>query len=252
MNIENKTALITGGGSGIGLAIAKALAAKGARVILSGRNEDKLQKAAATISNATYIAADVANATDVERLVERVKELHGGLDILVNNAGISNGQLPDSATIYEKGMEEIDINFLSVLRLTQLFLPLLKESGDAAIVNIQSVLSYVPSLASVTYSASKAALHSYSQALRLLLEKQGHAIRVFEVFPPYTDTDLIKHITADKLTPAEVAADTVNGIENNQYAIRNGITKNVYTSFLQSPEQTLLVLNDMAGVRTSN
>ncbi|KAA2239323.1 SDR family NAD(P)-dependent oxidoreductase [Chitinophaga agrisoli] len=252
MNIENKTALITGGGSGIGLAIATAFAAKGARIILTGRNEAKLKDAVATLSNASYIVADVANATDVARLVQRVKELYGKLDILVNNAGISNGQLPDSATIYELGKEEMDINFLSILRLNQLFLPLLKESGDAAIVNIQSVLSYVPSLISVTYSATKAALHSYSQSLRLFLEQQGHAIKVFEVFPPLTETAMAKRIDAAKLTPEEIGNDVAAGVESDTFAIRSGITKDVYKAVLQSPETALLAINGMLDAKAAS
>ena len=249
MLLQNKSVLITGGGSGIGLAIAKAFAEKGARITLAGRNEERLQQAVAELPGANYIVADVTSAEDTTRLIQQVKKIYGGLDILVNNAGVSAGQNPASDTIYEQSKYEMEINFFAVLRLTQQFLPILKESGDAAIINIQSVLSYVPAVGSATYSASKAALHSYSQSLRLHLELQGDAIKVFEVFPPLTDTGMAKRFTADKLTPEEVAADIVAGVEANNYAIRNGKTKDVYQLVRKSPEEALAALNSLMGVK---
>lgn len=244
MNIQNKKVLVTGGGSGIGFAIAKAFADKGNQVILFGRTEDRLKAAVAQLPNASYIVGDVTSENDVLQLVKQVKENYGSLDILVNNAGTGRPQpLDASQGIYETAKFEIEINYLSVLRLTELLLPVLKASKEAAIINIQSIVSYVPNTFLATYSATKAALHSYSQSLRIVLQQSAPHVKVFEVFPPYVDTDLAKGIEADKLAPSEVADDITQAVENELYAVRNGKTKDLYQLFRQSPEEALKVLN---------
>jgi uncharacterized oxidoreductase len=244
MNIENKTILITGGGTGIGFSIAKKLSGKGNRLILAGRREDKLKEAVAQLPQASYVVADVTKEAAVDNLVQQVKKTFGGLDILVNNAGVVTAYPLDSADgVYEKAKFEMDLNYLSVVRLTERLLPLLKASKEAAIINIESIVSYLPATVIATYSATKAALHSYSQALRLVLQKTNPHIQVFEVFPPFVDTDMTKAFTADKLSPDEVALDIYNALQKNEYAVRPGRTKEVYQSFLQSPENTLKQFN---------
>lgn len=245
MNIQNKKVLVTGGGSGIGFSIAKAFADKGNQVILFGRTEDRLKAAVAQLPNASYIVGDVTSEKDVLQLVKQVKENYGGLDILVNNAGTGRPQLLDtSENIYETAKFEMDINYLSVLRLTELLLPTLKATNEAAIINIQSIVSYVPNKYLATYSATKAALHSYSQSLRITLQQSAPHIKVFEVFPPYVDTDLTKNVEADKLSPTEVADDIIAAVEKEEYAVRNGKTKDLYHLFRQSPEDALAALNN--------
>jgi len=245
MNIQNKKVLVTGGGSGIGFSIAKAFADKGNQVILFGRTEDRLKAAVAQLPNASYVVGDVTNEKDVLELVKQVKENYDGIDILVNNAGTARLQpLDASVNIYDTAKFEIEINYLSVLRLTELLLPTLKARKEAAIINIQSIVSYVPNAFIATYSATKAALHSYSQSLRLTLEKSAPNVKVFEVFPPFVDTDLTKGFEANKLTPAEVADDIIRSLESDSYAVRNGITKDLYQLFRQSPEEALISLNN--------
>lgn len=244
MNIENKTILITGGGTGIGFSIAKKLSGKGNSIVLAGRREDKLKEAAAQLPNTSYVVADVTKEADVENLVLQVKKQFGGLDILVNNAGVVTAYPLDSEDgVYEKAKFEMDLNYLSVVRLTEKLLPLLKASKDAAIINIESIVSYLPATVIATYSATKAALHSYSQSLRLVLQKTNPSVKVFEVFPPFVDTDMTKGFDADKLSPDEVAQDIYTALQKNEYAVRPGRTKEVYQSFLQSPEVTLQKFN---------
>ena len=245
MNIQNKKVLVTGGGSGIGFSIAKAFADKGNQVILFGRTEDRLKAAVAQLPNASYVVGDVTNEKDVLELVKQVKENYDGIDILVNNAGTARLQpLDASVNIYDTAKFEIEINYLSVLRLTELLLPTLKARKEAAIINIESIVSYVPNAFIATYSATKAALHSYSQSLRLTLEKSAPHVKVFEVFPPFVDTDLTKGLEGDKLTPAEVADDIIRSVESDSYAVRNGGTKDLYQLFRQSPEEALIALNN--------
>lgn len=242
MNIQGKTALITGGGRGIGLHIAKLFSAKGAKVILTGRNEASLKQAVASISNASYIVSDITDEKDVENLVQKT----GQIDILVNNAGVLHGASVDGgANFVATAKDEMNLNYFAVLQLTELFLPVLKKSGDAAIINIQSILSYLPITMALSYSASKAALHSYSQGLRLVLQQKGAAVKVFEVFPPYIDTDMTKGVEVDKMKPEDLAADILEGVENDQYAIRSGLTRDVYQMWHQAPESTVAKINGL-------
>jgi uncharacterized oxidoreductase len=243
MNTQNKKILITGGGTGIGFSIAKSFAGNGNRLILVGRREEKLKEAVAKLPQTSYLVADVTNEKDVLKIAQYVKNF-GGLDILVNNAGSANPQQLDApAGIYEKAKFEMELNYLSVLRLTEQLLPFLKESKEAAIINIESIVSYLPNANIATYSATKAALHSYSQSLRLVLEKSNPHIKVYEVFPPFVDTDLTKGFDTDKLSPDEVAQDLINALAKEEYAVRNGQTKELYQYFHQAPEQALKALN---------
>jgi len=102
---------------------------------------------------------------------------------------------------------------------------LLKSSKEAAIINIESIVSYLPATVIATYSATKAALHSYSQSLRLVLKRTHPHVKLFEVFPPFVDTDMTKGFTAEKLSPDEVAQDIFNALQKNEYAVRPGRTK---------------------------
>lgn len=244
MNIENKTILITGGATGIGFSIAKTLSGKGNQLILAGRREDKLKNAVAQLPQASYVVADITNEGDVDKLVQQVKKQYGALDVLVNNAGVVTAYPLDSETgVYEKAKFEMDLNYLSVVRLTERLLPLLKASREAAIINIESIVSYLPATILATYSASKAALHSYSQSLRLVLQKAYPHIHVFEVFPPYVDTDMTKGFEVDKLSPDQIAQDIYNALQKDEYAIRSGRTKDVYQLFHQFPENAVKQFN---------
>ena len=245
MNITNKTILVTGGGTGIGFAIANKLSGKGNNIILAGRREDVLKDAVAKLPNASYIVADVTNDADLDNLVKQVATKFGGLDILVNNAGtgIYNPLDSGSGKVYENAKFEMELNYLSVVNLTERFLPFLQASKEAAIINIESIVSYLPNLRIPTYSATKAALHSYALALRLTLETSSPHIKVFEVFPPFVDTDLTKAFDTDKLSPDEVALDLYNALLKDEYAVRNGQTKEVYPAYLQAPEVTLKQFN---------
>lgn len=245
MNIQNKTILITGGGTGIGFAIAKSLSVKGNNIILAGRREDVLKDAVAKLPGSSYFVTDVTNDASVNSLVQQVKNKFGGLDILVNNAGTGfyNPLDSDSGKVFEHAKFEMELNYLSVVNLTERFLPFLKASKEAAIINIESIVSYLPNLRIPTYSASKAALHSYALALRLSLEISNPHVKVFEVFPPFVDTDLTKAFDTDKLSPDEVAQDLYNALLKDEYAVRNGQTKDVYPAYRQSPEAVLKQFN---------
>jgi uncharacterized oxidoreductase len=194
MELRDKTILIIGGSAGIGLALAQQLCQKGNKVIIAGRDEDKLKNAIKSLPRGDYEVADVTSA-------------------------------------------EIMTNYLGIIRLVDLFLPLLKQVSEGAIVNVSSVAAYVPSSSTPTYSASKAALHSYTLVLRHALSKET-SIKVFEVLPPLVNTEFSKDIHGERgMNPMDVAVEVMAGIEANRYEIRVGGTEKVYRGFLASPEE---------------
>lgn len=243
MNTSNNTILISGGSAGIGFELAKLLSEKGNTVIITGRNKERLLQAAASLKGVTPIVADVSKKDDVERLVQQVYTDFPQLNMVINNAG--RALVYDLATeniqAFEKAADEMLTNYLSVIRLNEKLLPLLKKQESAAIVNVSSVVAFVPgSLA--TYSASKAALHSYTQSLRLAL--QDTPVAVFELMPPLVDTEFSAPIGGKNgISPQAVAEQFLQAWEQDQWEIRVGKTEDMYRLYLSSPEEALKVMN---------
>ncbi len=244
MNIRNNTVLITGGGSGIGFKTALLLAAQGNRVIITGRNRDKLEKAAQQIPGAVPIVADITDAAAVDALVSQIQQEFPTLNMLFNNAAhaVAYTLSPD-ADAYSKASEEFNTNVLSVIRLTEKLWPVLEKQPNAAVVNITSIVSMVPGLRIPTYSATKAALHSYSQSLRVALSSTN--VKVFEVMPPLVDTDFAKDLSGTKMEPADVATEILEGISKDAYEIYVGVTADFRQLYLKSPETALKHLNNL-------
>jgi len=241
MNTQNNTVLITGGGSGIGFAIAKQFSEQGNKVIIAARNAERLNKAASQLKNVTAIPCDLTNEADVDRLVAHISA-NGGLDILVNNSGTAFAYtLGKDANVYDKAKLEIEINYLSTVRLTEKLLPLLRQKPEAAIINVTSIVTFAPWAVMPTYSASKAALQSYTLLLRLAL--RDTKIHVIEVQPPLVDTDMASAIPAPKIPPADIAVAVLEGLANNAEEVRPGNTANLYQAFLQSPRSAFNYIN---------
>jgi len=239
MKTTNNTVLITGGTAGIGLEIAKLFSAAGNRVIITGRNKQRLDKALGQLTNATGIISDVSKKDDTEALVEKIKTEFPSLNIVVNNAGRALlYDIAGSGHAFENAEDEMLTNYLSVIRLNEKLLPVLSAQKEAAIVNVSSIVAFVPgSLA--TYSASKAALHSYTQSLRIALNRVG-AVKVFELMPPLVDTEFSAPINGHTgIAPSVVAQELLNALQNNIYEIRVGKTQNIYDLYLKSPAEAL-------------
>jgi len=243
MKTSQNTILITGGGSGIGFETAKLFSQKGNKVIITGRDENKLRKAVAQLNNAHYAVADVTNEKDINALVGRITKEFPELNILMNNAGHASiyqlSNLKDAAVL---ARGEMETNFFAPINLTTKLLPLLMKSPEAAVINVSSIVAFVPGLSLPTYSASKAALHSYTQALRLSLGASN--VKVFEVMPPLVDTEFAKDIPSDKkISPAQVASDLLKSVETNTYEVHVASTESLYVNFLGRPDKALLALN---------
>jgi len=243
MKTSKNTVLITGGSAGIGFEIAKQLSAKNNHVIIIGRNEARLQKAANQLTNVTAITADISNADDVEKLVARLTAEFPELNIVINNAGAANlNNLLTDANTFEKAGEEMLTNYLSVIRLNEKLLPSLKKQNEAAIVNVSSVVAFAPSTRLATYGATKAALHAYTRALRLVLADTN--VKVFELMPPLVDTEFSAEIGGKNgIPPSQVADEFLAGLETNTYEIRVANTEDFYRLYLSNPDEALRVMN---------
>lgn len=246
MKTTNNTILITGGGSGIGLEMAKLFAAHGNSVIITGRNLERLQKAANAEPGISVLQADITNSEDVSRLVTAVQKDYPKLNVLINNAGSAElfNIAGENVNGFEKAQQEILTNYLSVIRLNEKLLPILRKNGPAAIVNVSSIVSFTPNAGIATYSASKSALHSYSLSLRHLLEQAGDDVRVFELMPPLVNTEFSREIGGENgIPPQAVAQSLFEAIGKGEYEIHTGQTAEIYSLFLSSPEAAFEALN---------
>lgn len=245
MKTTNHTVLITGGGSGIGLAIARLLSEQGNQVIITGRNEAKLQQAAAGLPDVTPLAFDVNDADAVTRLVQRVERDFGGLSLLINNAGYADAyELRPGAGAFAIAQAEIQTNYLAIVRLTEALLPVLQRQPEAAVVNVSSIVAFVPSAGIPTYAASKAALHSYTQSLRHTLSQHAPTVKVFDLMPPLVDTEFSAGIGgANGIPPRQVAEELLTALAQDTYEIHVGQTAGLYQLFHADPAQAFATMN---------
>jgi uncharacterized oxidoreductase len=243
MNTQQNTILITGGSAGIGFDLAKLLLAKGNHVIITGRNAERLQKAKAELPNVTTIEGDVNSAEDVRRLVVKLRAEHPALNMVINNAGaVFVYDLAASGGAFAKAEAEMLTNYLAVVRLNDELLPLLAGQPAAAIVNVSSIVAFAPGSIIATYSASKAALHSYSQTLRFALKETS--VKVFELMPPLVNTDFSEDIGGSNgIPPSQVAEEFVQALEQDVYEIHVGATAQIYQLSLSDPAAAFLALN---------
>ncbi|MBB2951127.1 SDR family oxidoreductase [Sphingobacterium sp. JUb56] len=245
MELKGKTILITGGTSGIGLEAAKQFLEKGVHVIITGRNQAKLDAAKAMYPGVIPIKSDVASEEEAQLLFKEIEKL-GGIDILYNNAGV--GVEPSNLGIsnvkhLQGAAYEMNINYLGVIRLNNLFLDMLKSRPETAIINTTSLLSYVPSLLEATYSSSKTALAFYTTALRAHLGILKSHVKVFELVPPLVATAMTVDRNDPKLSPEELVKALVAGLEKDRFHIRVGSSKLVYILNRIFPKLTFNLVN---------
>lgn len=246
MKTSKNTILITGGGSGIGYEFAKIFSENDNHVIITGRNKEKLNIAAASLKNTTAIAADITKEEDIDKLAQIIAKEYPNLNVLINNAGNASyyDVLELNTDAFTKASDEINTNYLSIVRLTEKLLPILNSQKEAAIVNVSSIVALVPSKTLITYSASKAALHSYTQSLRIALERSPYATQVYEIMPPLVNTEFSKEIGGENgISPEIVAQDLLRAFGENQYEIHVGQTSYIYELSLSSPKDALLTMN---------
>jgi uncharacterized oxidoreductase len=233
MSLANNTILITGGASGIGLALAKSLAPANA-IIICGRREDALRKAAQAVPGIATRRCDITKPLERRALVEWLLSEHGGINILVNNAGIQR-RVDFTAAVDAAAVElEIATNLLAPALLSSDLIPHLSRRPRAMIVNVSSGLGFCPMAETPIYSATKAAMHSLSLSLRWQLRTL--AIRVVEWVPPIVATDLAgdAHSARDAtshgppiLSPEEFVIEALARLEAGEDEIAVGIAEGI-------------------------
>jgi uncharacterized oxidoreductase len=228
MKLQKRTALITGGTSGIGLELAKQLLERGNTVIVTGRDQDKLDAARRTLPGVHAVKSDVSDPGAIALLYEGVLTQFPALDTLFNNAGIMRNLNLNRDRDLKDVTREIEINLSGPVRMVQQFLPHLKTRTDALIVNVSSGLAFIPFPASPVYCATKAAIHSYTQSLRVQLD--GTGITVIELAPPAVETPLLRGEFAEEMKGQKgmdvkvLAARAIAGIESGKLEIRPGLS----------------------------
>lgn len=229
MEMTKNTILITGGSSGIGLELATQLLKRGNIVIVTGRYHLKLDEARKKVPGLKTIQSDQSNPSAVRDLYKKVITQYPKLNVLVNNAGIMRKINLQANSDLEDVTQEIEINLNGPIWMTSQFLSHLKRQKSAAIINISSGLAFVPMAISPIYSASKAAIHAYTQSLRAQLKNTN--IAVFEVAPPPTETPLFRgdFTDADLSGRKPMSVNTmvklvILGIEKDTPEIRPGVS----------------------------
>ncbi|HUL46847.1 MAG TPA: SDR family oxidoreductase [Steroidobacteraceae bacterium] len=187
MKTTGNTILITGGGSGIGLALAEEFSKLGNKVIVAARSARKLELAAG--KGLQQLPVNMSSRESIESLARTVVTRFPALNVVIHNAGIMKNENLRTSNTSDIAVETIATNLAGPILLTTALLPHLLEQADATIMTVSSGLAFVPLAMNPTYSATKAAIHSYTQSLRYQL--QGTSIRVLELVPPYVQTELM-------------------------------------------------------------
>lgn len=229
MNMNGNTVLITGGSSGIGLELARQLLSMGNTVIVTGRDSGKLAVAKSSCTGIHTAQCDVADPRSIAALHAHVSTAFPATNMLINCAGVMRKLNLHHMHELEDVTQEIVTNLNGTIWMNTQFLPLLKQQRQAAIVNVSSSLAFVPLPVAPIYSASKAAVHAYTQSLRVQL--QGSTVRVVELAPPGTDTPLFHgEFTGEDVSGiapmpvATLAAHAIAGLGHSKEEIRPGLS----------------------------
>lgn len=225
MKLNKNTILITGGTSGIGLALAKKFLILENNVIVCGRNEEKLKRINENNPQIYTIKCDVTNKKEVNDLKNEIKKKFGKINILINNAGIQyRYNILNEGNVMNKVNVEMKVNFEAVVNLTELFLPMLHSSSEAAIINISSMLGIVPKKTAPIYCASKAAVHIFTKTLMYQLEESN--IKVFDIIPPIVNTNMTKiQENVPKMKLENFIQEVIKGLKKDKYTIKPGMAK---------------------------
>lgn len=239
MKLKHRTVLITGGTSGIGLELARALVRLNNTVIITGRDQGRLDKICAEIPGLQAFQSDVADPNSIVGLGLYVSTHFPNLSVLVNNAGIMrninllDGHRPSDLTL------EIDIGLKGPVQMVNCLLPLLLQQPEAAIVNITSGLAFAPMPIAPIYCAAKSGLHSYSKSLRAQLS--GSSVSVFEIAPPGVETPLFRRefgeeMKNQKAMPVQrLVRHAIEAIEAERPETRPGLAGVLYVMSRLAP-----------------
>lgn len=201
MRMSGNTIFITGGGSGIGRGLAEAFHHLGNTVIISGRRMDRLEATVAANPGMIAVELDVTDPASIARVAADLVEHHSALNVLINNAGIM--LLDDAAGAVDEIIltSTLATNLGGPIRMSAALIDHLKAQEEAVVVNVTSILSFVPLVPTAIYSATKAALHSYTLSQRYALRPAG--IQVIELAPPWVRTELLNSMEEERAMPLD-------------------------------------------------
>ncbi|TRX61429.1 SDR family NAD(P)-dependent oxidoreductase [Fulvivirga sp. M361] len=222
MELSGNKVLITGGSSGIGLAMARRLESMGNHVIITGRNRKKLE-AAADRYGLDFYQCDLSVPDQLLALTEAIRDQHSDINMLINNAGLQFNYSFTDEVSFERIQYEVEVNFNVVMKLCAAFVPLLLGTKESAIVNVSSGLALSPKKSAPVYCATKAGVHIFSKALRYQLE--GSNVNVFEVLPPLVDTPMTEGRGKDKISTQQLVDEFITAVGKNIYEINIGKVK---------------------------
>ncbi|HDG5570264.1 TPA: SDR family oxidoreductase [Staphylococcus aureus] len=224
--LTDKIAVVTGVGSGIGEAIATLLHEEGAKVVLAGRNKDKLQNVANQLAqdSVKVVPTDVTNKEEVDELMKIAQQTFGGLDIVINSAG---QMLSSKITDYQVDEWDsmIDVNIKGTLYTAQAALPTMLEQSSGHLINIASISGFEVTKSSTIYSATKAAVHTITQGLEKELAKTG--VKVTSISPGMVDTAITAAYNPSdrkKLDPQDIAEAVLYALTQPKHVNVNEIT----------------------------
>lgn len=224
--LTDKIAVVTGAGSGIGEAIATLLHEEGAKVVLAGRNKDKLQNVANQLAqdSVKVVPTDVTKKEEVDELIKIAQQTFGGLDIVINSAG---QMLSSKITDYQVDEWDsmIDVNIKGTLYTAQAALPTMLEQSSGHLINIASISGFEVTKSSTIYSATKAAVHTITQGLEKELAKTG--VKVTSISPGMVDTAITAAYNPTdrkKLEPQDIAEAVLYALTQPKHVNANEIT----------------------------
>lgn len=238
--------LVTGGGSGIGAGLARAMHERGSTVIVAGRNRDALDAVTVGQPRMTSMVMDVADSASVAQAVEDVLSRHGELTMLVNNAGVQrlhDFAAPSTPHIADL-RQEIDINLMGLIGVTTAFLPVLRRSESSRLVHVSSALALVPLAAAPVYSATKAAVRSFTISLRHQLA--GSPVQVVELLPPVVKTGL--HRDQPRQPPRAMDLDAfvaaaMKGLDSGADEVPVGLARILLVGSRVAPRRFFSIVN---------
>jgi uncharacterized oxidoreductase len=229
MKTTDNTIIVTGGGSGIGRALAEAFHRLGNQVIAAGRGKKTLDETTAANPGMKSLTLDVSDPKSIQSLDAQVTKEYPSLNVLVNMAGIMKPEnLLEAPNDLSTAESTVTTNLLGPIRLTAALLPLLQKQPRATIINVSSGLAFVPFAVAPTYCATKAAIHSYTQSLRYQLKTTK--VEVIELIPPYVQTTLMSDQQAKdpNAMPLNEFIDEAMSILSNEPDRKEVCVKRVY------------------------
>ena len=243
METSGNTVLITGGATGIGLALAKEFLEHGNSVVVCDLKKEKLAAAKKQFPKIGVIRCDVNSPKDRQGLLKAVGRQFPKTNILVNNAAVVfwHNFLDPRPDLPQRIRLEIETNLAAPIELTRLFLPRLLKQESARLVNLTSGLAYVPLAAEPVYCATKAGLHSFSQSMRYQLKDTK--VGVVEVLSSWVDTEMARKVDTDKISAERVARETLQGLEAGKEEIHIGKIDRLYFMSRLAPHWMLKSLN---------